>query len=137
MVIGTRTTRQMMEQGSNLPGFYRWMNVFFGKFVEVLWWSQEPRYTDIGCIYRAVWKEAFVKIAPDLHRRDKTYSVEMMIEIMRYHMRCIEIPVSYYQGYAARAGESIWQDLRYFFRVSAYILSRRYSWLRWLERVVR
>ncbi len=137
MVVGTRTTRQMMEQGSNLRASYRWMNVAFGKAVEILWWSQEPRYTDIGCMYRAIWKEAFDRIAPDLHRRDKTYSVEMMIEIMRYHMRCIEIPVSYYQGYGLVAAESMRQDLRYFFNVSAFILARRFTWLAWLERVFR
>jgi len=96
MVIGTRTTRQMIEQGSNMKGLLRWGNVFVGKLVEVLWWSQEPRFTDVGCTYRAIWKDAYVKIKNNLATRGPEFSLEMMIEILRARKRIIEIPVSYY-----------------------------------------
>ena len=49
MVIGTRTTRQMIEQGANMDGILRWGNVVVGKLVEALWWRLEPRFTDVGC----------------------------------------------------------------------------------------
>ena len=62
MVIGTRTTRQMIEQGANMEGPLRWGNVLAGKLVELLWWGQEPRFTDLGCSYRAIWKDAYLKI---------------------------------------------------------------------------
>ena len=52
MVIGTRTTRQMIEQGANMDGLLRWGNVVVGKLVEALWWRMEPRFTDVGCTYR-------------------------------------------------------------------------------------
>ena len=39
MVIGTRTTRQMIEQGANVQVLLRWGNVFVGKLVEALWWA--------------------------------------------------------------------------------------------------
>ena len=125
MAVGTRTTRQMIEQGSNLRPLYRWLNVFLGKLVEVLWWGREPRFTDIGCIYRAVWKDAFVRMADDLKAEDKTFSLEMMIEMMRYHMRCIEIPVSYYQAYDVTAGPSKGELWRYFFSTLRMIVTRR------------
>ncbi|MEM7179645.1 MAG: sugar phosphate nucleotidyltransferase [Spirochaetota bacterium] len=97
MVVGTRTTRQMIEQGSNLKPIPRLLNLIMGKLVEVFWWSQEPRFTDVDCRYMAVWKESFEKILPSLTVSNKFYTVEMMIEIVRAHMRCIEIPVSYHR----------------------------------------
>ncbi|MEQ9364115.1 MAG: glycosyltransferase, partial [Leptospirales bacterium] len=126
MAVGTRTTRQMMEQGANLSPLYRWLNVFFGKLVEILWWGQEPRFTDIGCLYRAIWRDSFEKIAPELEAKNKTFSLEMMIEIMRYHMRCIEVPVSFYQRYGAIQEETMGDRWRYFFSVLRMIFQRRF-----------
>ncbi|MCE9499033.1 MAG: glycosyltransferase, partial [Leptospira sp.] len=42
MVIGTRTTRQMIEQGANLKPLARLINLIMGKLVEIFWWGQEP-----------------------------------------------------------------------------------------------
>ena len=103
MVIGTRTTRQMIEQGANMDGLLRWGNVVVGKLVEALWWKVEPRFTDVGCTYRAIWRDAWVKIRPFLTRDDAAFSPEMMIEMLRIEGRVIEIPVSYYRR---RGGES-------------------------------
>jgi NDP-sugar pyrophosphorylase family protein len=97
MVIGTRTTRQMIEQGSNLKPLARLMNLIMGKVVEIFWWDQEPRFTDVDCKYIAIWKDAYYKIKPMLEVPGNTYTVEMMIEIVRSHMRCIEVPISYFK----------------------------------------
>lgn len=97
MVIGTRTTRQMIEQGANMQGLLRWGNVFVGKLVEALWWAQEPRFTDVGCTYRAIWKEAYLKIRDNLKSVSPEFSLEMMIEILQARKRIIEIPISYYK----------------------------------------
>ncbi|MCB1174510.1 MAG: glycosyltransferase [Leptospiraceae bacterium] len=125
MVIGTRTTRQMMEQGSNLKSGYRWLNVFFGKLVEILWWSQEPRLTDIGCLYRGIWKESFLKMANDLTAKSKVYALEMIIELMRYHMRCIEIPISFYRTYGSEQVEGFVNKWRYFWSIVGLIMRKR------------
>jgi len=126
MVVGTRTTRQMMEQGANLNSLYRWLNVALGKLVEIFWWDQEPRFTDIGCIYRAIWKDSFEKISPDLIVKDKTFSVEMMIEIVRYHMRCIEIPISFYRSYGIIAEEKIKAQFFYLISVLLLVFSKKF-----------
>jgi NDP-sugar pyrophosphorylase family protein len=97
MVVGTRTTRQMIEQGSNLNQLIRFINLFLGKLVEVFWWGQEPRFTDVDCQYMAIWKDVYNKIKPRLEVEGNIYTVEMMIEIVRSHMRCIEIPISYFK----------------------------------------
>ena len=103
MAIGTRTTREMIEQGANMGWFLRWGNVIVGKLVELLWWGHEPRFTDVGCTYRAIWKESYLRIRPQLTRSDAAFSPEMMIEMLRVNGRVVEIPVSYY---GRRGGES-------------------------------
>ena len=97
MVIGTRTTRQMIEQGTNMKGIVRWANVIYGKIIEILWWDQEPRFTDVGCTYRAIWKSSYKRIRPLLSARGPEFAPEMMIAVLICKQRIIEIPVSYLQ----------------------------------------
>ncbi len=96
MVIGTRTTRQLIEQGANMNGWLRLGNLIVAKLVELLWWESEPRFTDVGCTYRAIWKEAYQKIRNDLHSTGPEFSLEMMIKMLKYKQRILEIPISYY-----------------------------------------
>ncbi|EMY16493.1 glycosyltransferase, group 2 family protein [Leptospira weilii str. Ecochallenge] len=97
MVIGTRTTRQMIEQGSNLLPGVRVVNLILGKLIEVFWWGMEPRFTDAMCSYFAIWKDSYSKIEPDLEMTDRRIIPELMMETVRSYMRCIEIPISYYR----------------------------------------
>lgn len=106
MVIGTRTTRQMIEQGANMKGLLRWGNVFVGKLIELLWWNQEPRFTDVGCTYRGLWKDAYLKVRDRLKAVGPEFSPEMMIEMLRAHKRIIEIPVSYYKRFKGTSKHS-------------------------------
>ena len=96
MVLGTRTTREMVEQGTNMRGVVRWANVAFGKLIEILWWSQEPRFTDVGCTYRGIWRDVYQKIRPRLEGIGPEFAPELTVEVLRERRRVIEIPVSYY-----------------------------------------
>jgi UDP-N-acetylglucosamine diphosphorylase / glucose-1-phosphate thymidylyltransferase / UDP-N-acetylgalactosamine diphosphorylase / glucosamine-1-phosphate N-acetyltransferase / galactosamine-1-phosphate N-acetyltransferase len=127
MVIGTRTTRQMIEQGANMDGLLRWGNVVVGKLIEALWWSREPRFTDVGCTYRAIWRDAYLKIRPYLTRQDAAFSPEMMIEMLRIEGRVIEIPVSYYRrlGGASKHSASLRHSIRTGMRMVRLILQKR------------
>ncbi len=33
--------------------------VLVGKPIEALWWKMEPCFTDVGCTYRAIWRDAY------------------------------------------------------------------------------
>jgi dTDP-glucose pyrophosphorylase len=127
MVVGTRTTRQMIEQGANMDGLLRWGNVVVGKLIEALWWSLEPRFTDVGCTYRAIWRDAYLRIRPYLHRTDAAFSPEMMIEMLRLEGRVIEVPVSYYRrrGGASKHSSSRWHSVRTGLRMLGLILGKR------------
>lgn len=127
MVVGTRTTRELIEQGANMDGLLRFANVIWGKIIEVLWWTVEPRYTDVGCTYRALWRDAYLRIRDSLVSDDAPFLPEMIIEMMRARRRVIEIPVNYYRR---RAGESKysanrWQSARTGMQMLRLILSRR------------
>lgn len=95
MVIGTRTTKQMIEQGANMDAFLRWGNVLAAKVLQFLWIRQEPRFTDLGCTYRAIWRDTYLTIRGNLSGVGPEFSPEMMVEVLRAERKIIEIPVTY------------------------------------------
>jgi glycosyltransferase involved in cell wall biosynthesis len=96
MVMGTRTTRQMLEQGANMRFVLRWGNVAMAKFLELLWLRpSEPRFTDVGCTYRALHRSTFLAIKDSLRETGPAFSPEMMCAALNARRRVIEIPVTY------------------------------------------
>ena len=96
MVIGTRTTRQLIEQGSDMTGLVRVANVILAKFMELLWWRREVRLTDVGCTLRALWRSSYEDMRERLTGRGPELLSEMVIETLNDRKRVIEIPVNYY-----------------------------------------
>lgn len=127
MVIGTRTTRELIEQGTNMIGMVRWANIFVGKFVELLWWSRGARYTDVGCTYRAIWKDVWLQIRDRMTGIGPEFSPEMMIEVLRARKRVIEIPVSYFPriGGESKHSKSLPHLARTAMRMLRLIVGRR------------
>jgi len=98
LVLGTRTTRQMIEQGSNMNRLVRTAHVILAKFLEFLWFDQMVKLSDVGCIYRIFWRHTYDLIAEDLRSKRGEYLVEMIIEVLRRRLKIIEIPVNYCRG---------------------------------------
>lgn len=96
MVLGTRTTRQMVGQGANMDFTLRWGNVVAAKILQLLWYiPMEPRLTDVGCTYRALKRETWQIIRAGTREAGPAFSPEMMCEVLRHRLRVIEIPVHY------------------------------------------
>ncbi|MDG1499352.1 MAG: glycosyltransferase family 2 protein [Planctomycetota bacterium] len=96
MVLGTRTTRQMVQQGANMDKLLRWGNVTMAKLLELCWYlPHEPRLTDVGCTYRALWRDTWATIKPGTTEAGPSFSPEMICEAYRRGLRVIEIPVAY------------------------------------------
>lgn len=96
MVMGTRTTKQMVQQGANMRFLLRWGNVFMAKFLQLCWLRPaEPRFTDVGCTYRALTRSTFERIRPLLRETGPAFSPEMMCAVLQARCRIIEVPVSY------------------------------------------
>lgn len=124
-VVGTRTTRQLIQQGSNMRGVVRFAHVALAKFLEAVWWSYEPRFTDVGCVYRALWSSTYRLIRPHLCASGPESAVEMLVETLKCRKRIIEIPVSFHirrKGMKERD-----QTLRTFFTIMVLILKRRFG----------
>lgn len=98
MVMGTRTTKQMVEQGANMRFLLRWGNVFMAKFLQLCWLRpSEPRFTDVGCTFRALSRATFEKIRHRLAQTGPAFSPEMMCAALMERCRIIEVPVTYSQ----------------------------------------
>jgi len=96
MVMGTRTTRQMVEQGANMRFMLRWGNVFMAKFLQLCWMRPaEPRFTDVGCTFRALTKATWEKIRGRTREPGPAFSPEMMCAALQERCRVIEVPVTY------------------------------------------
>ena len=78
MVVGTRTTRQMIEQGTNMRGIVRAAHVVLAKLLQLLWWRFECRFTDICCVYRALWRSTYATIRDNLSANDVEIFPEMV-----------------------------------------------------------
>jgi hypothetical protein len=96
MVVGTRTTRQMIEQGTNMRGMVRAAHVILALLLQLLWWRFDCRLTDVGCIYRGMWRSTYTSIRDNLTAESHAVFAEMIVEVLRAHRRVIEIPVNYY-----------------------------------------
>jgi dTDP-glucose pyrophosphorylase len=128
MVLGTRTTKQMIEQAANMPRLLRWGNVFVAKLIEILWlYKSEPRLTDVGCTYRALWRSAYQEIRDSLESKGPEFSPEMIIEAMRYNKRIIEIPVTYSGriGGESKFSKSLFTSAKTALRMLKLIMSKK------------
>jgi dTDP-glucose pyrophosphorylase len=96
MVVGTRTTRQMIEQGNNMRGVVRLAHILLAKLLQLLWWRRECRFSDICCVYRGLWRSTYEAIRDNLTAVDVEIFPEMVIEVLRARRRIIEIPINYY-----------------------------------------
>lgn len=92
-VLGTRTTKELVWEGSNMGDFLRIGNWFLGKMIEVL--HNGPHLSDAGCTYRLIRREALRKIEPGFSVGGSHFSPEMMILALQHRLRMLEIPVSY------------------------------------------
>ena len=125
MVIGTRTTRQLIKQGSQMKGPVRIANIMLAKFMELLWLKYDCRFSDVGCTFRALWKSTFHSIRDRLNARGAEFSVEMMIEVLESKGRVIEIPVNYLDRSTDMYEK--YRNVKTFSRFIKLIIGKRFS----------
>jgi len=129
MVMGTRTTRQMLEQGANMRFLLRWGNVFMAKFLQLCWLRPaEPRFTDVGCTFRALTRATFAKIRPRLSQTGPAFSPEMMCAALQERCRIIEIPVTYSRrlGGASKHSDTFGRQARTAWKMFRTICRKRF-----------
>jgi glycosyltransferase involved in cell wall biosynthesis len=130
VVLGTRTTRQMVEQGANMGFLVRWANVTMAKILELLWYfPHEPRLTDVGCSYRAIRRDTWQAIRGGCNHPGPAFSPEMICEAYRHKLRVVEIPLHYYRrlGGVSKHSESFGKLAKTAMSMLGTILRKRFS----------
>ena len=131
LVLGTRTTAQMVQQYANMRLILRLGNLTVAKLLEMMYFiSCEPRLTDVGCTYRALSRQTWDRIRAGLIESGPAFSPEMMVEVLRQRLRLIEIPVHYF----ARAGGTSKHSDSYFKLSKTALMMLRAIFRKRLER---
>jgi glycosyltransferase involved in cell wall biosynthesis len=100
LVLGTRTTRELIWSQANMGWFLRVGNWTVAKLLQLLFGG--PSLSDVGCTYRLVRREAVEWLLPRLTVGGSHFLPEMVVLGLLGGWRLIEIPVNY----RGRVGES-------------------------------
>ena len=107
VVLGTRTTRELIWRGANMGWFLKWGNWAVAKLVEVLF--NTSHLSDVGCTYRLLTRGAYERIRDRCTVGGSHFGPELMLLCIVSGARMVEIPVNY----LPRVGQSsVTGDLR-------------------------
>jgi len=115
LVLGTRTTQELLDQKSQLDWFLVWGNLFLAKLIQLKYWSIKcwgrVRLTDVGCTYRAIRREALEKIIDRLEAKGIYFSPHMIMVALNNNLKVVEVPITFRErvGMSKGAGGSRWR----------------------------
>jgi glycosyltransferase involved in cell wall biosynthesis len=93
VVLGTRTTREMIWEGANMDWFLKWGNWAVAKFVEVSF--NTSHLSDIGCTYRLLDRDTANRFAEEMTVGGSHAGPEMLMLTISSGAKFVEIPVNY------------------------------------------
>ena len=96
VVQGTRTNPSYIQYKANMNRPRIFFNKLFASLVSLLWHKNKTLLSDVGCTYRAFWREKYNKIEENLISDGAPFAPELTIEFINNGLRVIEIPVNYY-----------------------------------------
>jgi glycosyltransferase involved in cell wall biosynthesis len=93
LVLGTRTTRELIWSGANMPGFLRWGNWAVAKLIEILF--NTSHLSDVGCTYRLLRRDLARDVAGRITVGGSHGGTEIMLLAILSGARFVEVPVNY------------------------------------------
>jgi glycosyltransferase involved in cell wall biosynthesis len=93
VVLGTRTTRELLWHGANMGWFMRWGNWGLAKLIEVLF--DTSHLSDVGCTYRLLRREALEQVRHRFTVGGEHFGPELMLLCLTADLRVVEVPVNY------------------------------------------
>lgn len=94
IVLGTRTTLELVEKGAKMDWFLHWGNIFLAKLIQVQFWKKS-RLTDVGCTFRGIKRQALSRVINKFSVGGPCFSPEMIIWCLKEGLRPVEIPIRY------------------------------------------
>lgn len=132
MVLGTRTTPQLIWKGANMKLAMRYGNWLTAKLLELLF--NTGSLSDCGCTLRLFNRSAVKKIAPHLTVGGSHFLPETVILGCLMNLRIVEVPVHYCErlGISKITG-SFYKTVKVAVRMILLIF--RYRFLSWFGRL--
>jgi glycosyltransferase involved in cell wall biosynthesis len=93
LVLGTRTTPQLIWRGANMGWQLRWGNWLVAKLLQVLFGG--PSLSDCGCTLRLVHRSAAQRLLPRFTVGGSHFLPEMICLALLDSQRLVEVPVNY------------------------------------------
>src|SRR5579872_561678 len=93
LVLGTRTTRELIWHGANMGWQLRWGNWLVAKLLQVLFGG--PSLSDCGCTLRLIRRSAVERLLPRFTVFDSHFLPEMVCLALLERLRLVEVPVNY------------------------------------------
>jgi glycosyltransferase involved in cell wall biosynthesis len=100
LVLGTRTTRELIWHGANMGWQLRWGNWLVAKLLQVVFGG--PSLSDCGCTLRLIRRSAAERLLPRFTVGGSHFLPEMVCLALLARLRLVEVPVNY----RTRVGES-------------------------------
>ncbi len=127
-IFGTRTSRASIWSGAFMPFPVRFGNWAVAKFMEVL--HNGPSMTDVSCSYKLFSREVLDSIFHlfPLSNGKEAFSAEIMIWVIRYGWRPIEIPVIYKErvGISSYTGGSVIKAAKIGYKMMIQVIRYRF-----------
>jgi cellulose synthase/poly-beta-1,6-N-acetylglucosamine synthase-like glycosyltransferase len=106
MVVGTRNSRTLIREGSQMDWFMAWGNLFLAIMIRLRYWDWtflgRVQLTDVGCTYRAIRRDALSRIIDRLAVGGHHFSPHMILVALREYYAVTEVPIKF----RARVGVS-------------------------------
>jgi glycosyltransferase involved in cell wall biosynthesis len=93
MVLGTRTTRELIFGGANMGAFLRWGNWALAKLQQLLF--NTSSLSDCGCTMRLIHRDALERFRSRLTVGSSHFLPEMVILAHETGTSILEVPVTY------------------------------------------
>jgi glycosyltransferase involved in cell wall biosynthesis len=93
LVLGTRTTRELIWHGANMGWQLRWGNWLVAKLLQVLFGG--PSLSDCGCTLRLIRRSAAERLLPRFTVGGSHFLPEMVCLALLARLRLVEVPVNY------------------------------------------
>ncbi|MBV9355824.1 MAG: glycosyltransferase family 2 protein [Chloroflexi bacterium] len=93
LVLGTRTTPELIWREANMGLFLRWGNWFVAKLLQTLF--DGPSLSDCGCTLRLVHRDAALRMLDRFTVGGSHFLPEMVCLGLLDRLRVIEVPVNY------------------------------------------
>lgn len=124
VVLGTRTTNELIWEGANMGAFLKWGNWAVAKMVEAIF--NTSHLSDIGCTYRLMNRDTAEFLARNMTVGGSHAGPEMLMLTITSGRRFVEIPVNYLPrvGTSSVTGEPV-VAIRLGLRMIAFILRAR------------